>query len=165
LSDRFLRDCKSLRLRKNLPRHHEQRLRRDNSLWLRRRFDADFEIVKNRIASLPLAMTTKALCACSGCAHAETSASARARTARSRFPSLVDERMERREAPECLRGTLRRTFARGSSACLTRADCESASRDARVTASMGLRSPPRGRCASRRSTWPSFKRLCDALKP
>src|SRR6478752_3534907 len=42
------------------------------------------------------------------------------------------EEMERREAPGCLRGTHRRTFARGSSASRVETDCESVLRGARV---------------------------------
>lgn len=50
-------------------------------------------------------------------------------------------RMERREAPECLRGTLRRAFARGPSASRHESGLRSPSREARAPCNDGVAKP------------------------
>jgi hypothetical protein len=96
-------------------------------------------------------------------AHEMASACIRARTARSRFPTSRSAKygapggarvLARHPCDEPLREVRPRA--------VTRAECESVSRGARVTQSMGLRSPPRGRCASRRSTSRAPKRWVAA---
>jgi hypothetical protein len=113
------------------------------------------------IASLALAMTRRcerrseiaSFTIERDCSRRHETASASTQGADDPVPFSVSrkERMERREAPECLRGTLWRILARDSPASLTRADCESVSRDARVQMREGLRGLPPERCASRRS--------------
>ena len=113
------------------------------------------------IASLALAMTRRcerrseiaSFTIERDCSRRHETASASSQGADDPVPFSVSrkERMERREAPECLRGTLWRILARDSPASLTRADCESVSRDARVLMREGLRGLPPERCASRRS--------------
>ena len=65
-----------------------------------------------------------------GCAKA--SASPRARTTRSRFPSLAKERMERREAPGVCETPYDEPLREVRPRAATRAECESVSRGARV---------------------------------
>ncbi len=84
--------------------------------------------------------------------HAVTSASPEGADDPVPFSFTFEEEMERREAPGVCETPLDEPLREARPRAVTRTDCESVSRGARVTTSMGLRSPPRGRCASRRST-------------